>query len=168
MSSVWKGSLPFVRRIDILYGNRSTVRVYPHHNDVGFWRVWEVGACLANYLIQHAKAVQGRSVMEICSGVGLMVLVVMGLCRPSRFSLTNFSDAHLTNLANNVEMANRHWLEGQGVMTGKGGGADDGESSLGPLSMTHFLKYDTPCLSVSPDLHPAAKISLVPPQEVPL
>ena len=38
-SSVWKGGIMFVGRIDILSGNRSTVRVYTHHNDVEVRRV---------------------------------------------------------------------------------------------------------------------------------
>ena len=38
-SSVRKVFLPFVRIIDIMSGNSSMVRVYPHHNDVGFLRV---------------------------------------------------------------------------------------------------------------------------------
>ena len=46
-SSVCKESLPFVQRIDILSGNKSTVRVYPHHNNFGACRVWEAGACLS-------------------------------------------------------------------------------------------------------------------------
>ena len=100
-SSVRKGSIPFVWRIDILSGNRSTVRVYPHNKDVVFRRVWEAGECLAEYLIQHPDAVRGRSVMEFGSGVGLTVLLVEGFCRPSHVSLTNFTDACLTNLSHN-------------------------------------------------------------------
>ena len=125
------------------------MRVYPHHNDVRVWRVWEVGACLSENLIQHPNTVWGRSVMEVGSRVGLPGLVVAGLCRPSRVSLTNFTDACLTNLAHNVELVNRYWMEGQGVVTRKRGDADDGESSPGPLSMPPFLKYYAPCLSVS-------------------
>ena len=52
-SSVCKGGLPFVRRIDILSRNKSTVRVYPNNNDVRYQRVLEAGASLAKYLIQH-------------------------------------------------------------------------------------------------------------------
>ena len=120
-SSVWKGGIPFVRRIDILFGNRSTVRVYPHHNDVRDWRVWEVGACLSEYLIQHPDTVWGRSVMEFGSRMGLPGLVVARLCLPNRVSLTNFTNACLNNLAHNVEVVNRYWMEVRGVMTKKGG-----------------------------------------------
>ena len=84
-SSVRKGGLPFVQRIDILFGNRSRVRVYPHHNDVRVWRVWEAGACLAKYLIQHPDAVRGRSVMEDSVGPPGSV--------SSSFPFTKFFDA---------------------------------------------------------------------------
>ena len=79
-----------------------------------------MGACLAEYLIQHPDAVRGRSVMEFGSGVGLTGLVVEGSCRPNCVSLTDFPNTCITNLAHNVEVVNRDWLEGQGVMTGKG------------------------------------------------
>ena len=96
------------------------VRVYPHHNDVGVWRVWEVGACLDEYLIQPPDTVWGWSVMDVGSRVGLPGLVVAGLCRPSRVSLTNFTSACLINLDHNVEVVNRYWMEGRRVVTGKG------------------------------------------------
>ena len=70
-SSVRKGGLPFEQRMDILSGKRLMVRVYNHHNNVRVQRVWEAEACLTNYLIHHSDAVQGRSVMEVGSGVGL-------------------------------------------------------------------------------------------------
>ena len=114
--------LPFVRKIDIISGNRSRVRVYPHHNDVGVRRVWGAGACLSKYLIQHPNAVRGRSIMEVGSGVGLTGLVVAGLCRPSRVSLTSFNDTCLTNLAHNIDVVNHNLLEVQGVVTGERGG----------------------------------------------
>ena len=121
-SSVQKGGLLFVQRIDILSENISTVRVYPQYNYVGVWRLWEAWSCLAEYLIQHSDAVWGRYVMEVGSGMGLTGLVVVWLCRPSHVSLTNFTDACLTNLSHNVEEVNQDWLEGRGVMKGKGGG----------------------------------------------
>ena len=120
-SSVWKGSIMVVRIIYILSGNRSTVRVYPHHNDVRVWKLWEAVVCLSKYLIQHPEAVRGPSIMEVGSGVGLTVLVVAVLCRPIRVSLTYFTDACLTNIAHNVEVVNQDWLEGRGVVMGKGG-----------------------------------------------
>ena len=75
----------------------------------------------AEIIGELAHAVRGRSVMEVGSGVGLTGLVVTGLCRPSRVSLTDLTDACLTNLAHNVEVVNWDWLEGRGVVTGKGG-----------------------------------------------
>ena len=71
-----KGGPSFVQRKYIQSRNRSTVRIYPHHNNVGVQRVWEAGACLAEYLIQHPDTVRGRYVMEFGSGMGLMGLVV--------------------------------------------------------------------------------------------
>ena len=79
MSSVWERGLPFVQRIDVLSRNRSTVRVYPHHNNIGVWRVWEAGACLNKYRIQQPDAVWGWSIIEVGSGVGLKCLAVEGL-----------------------------------------------------------------------------------------
>ena len=86
MSSVWERGLPFVQRIDVLSRNRSTVRVYPHHNNIGVWWVWEAGGFLAKYFIKNPDTVLGRSVMEVGLGAGLTGLVVVGLCRPSRVS----------------------------------------------------------------------------------
>ena len=59
--------------------------------------------------------------MEVTSGMGLTSLVVSGLCRHSRVSLANFTNACLTNLSHNVEVVNHDWLEGQGVVTVKVG-----------------------------------------------
>ena len=76
------------------------VRLYPHHNDVGVWRVWEARACLANYLIQHPDAVLGRSVIPFGSGVGLTGLVVAVLCctsRVSRYLQVIYANMQLSN-----------------------------------------------------------------------
>ena len=54
------------------------VQVYPHHNDIGVWRVWEAGACLDKYRIQQPDTVWGRSIIEVGSGVGLKCLAVEG------------------------------------------------------------------------------------------
>ena len=59
--------------------------------------------------------------MEVGSGVGLMGLVVTELCRPSRVSVTYFTDTCLTNLAQKVEVVNKGCLEWRGVLTGKVG-----------------------------------------------
>ena len=93
--------------------NRSTVRLYPHHNNVRVWRVREAGACLAEYLIQHPNAVRGRSVMEVGSGVVLTGSLVAIFFRPSCVILTNFINDCLTNIDHNVEVVNRDWLEGE-------------------------------------------------------
>ena len=53
--------------------------------------------------------------------MGLTGLVVALLGRPSRVSLTNFTDTCVTNLSHNVEVVNRDWLERRGVVTGQGG-----------------------------------------------
>ena len=59
--------------------------------------------------------------MEVGSGVGLTGLVVVGLCRPIHVSLTDFTNACLTNLYHNVKLVDWDWLEEQGFVTGKGG-----------------------------------------------
>ena len=96
------------------------MRVYPHHNNVIFWRVWEAGECLAKYLIKYPNAVRGRYVMEVGSGVSLTGLVVAGLCPTSRVSLTDFTNTYTTNIAHNAKVVNQGWLEGRGVLAGKG------------------------------------------------
>ena len=96
------------------------MRVYPHHNNVRVRRVWEAGVCLAGYIKQHPDAIWGRSVMEVRSGVGLTVLVFAGLCHPRCVNLTGFTNTCITNLAHNAKVVNLDWLEGQGVVMGKG------------------------------------------------
>ena len=146
-----------------MYGKRLKLRVYPHHNDVKVRRVWEAGTCLVEYLIQHPAAVRGRSEMEVGSGVGLTGLLVAGLCRPIRVRLTYFTDICLTNLVHNVEVVNRHWLEGQGVVTGKWGTL---KTLRSPRGLSWCPPFGSMMPRVLPSLPPRAlsqKISPVPP-----
>ena len=64
----------------------------------------------AEIIGELAHAVRGRSVMEVGSVVVLTGLLVAGLCRPRRVSLTNFTNACITNLDHNVEVVNWDWL----------------------------------------------------------
>ena len=117
--------------------------------------------CLVEYFIQYPDAVWGRSVMEVGSGVGLTVLVVVELCRLICVSLLDCTDSCLTKLAHNVNVVNRDWKEIRGVVTGKGGALTTVRTPRGLSLCPFFLKYDAPCFSVSPAPRSAAKISFL-------
>ena len=106
--------------------------------------------------------------MEVGSDVGLTGLLVAVLCRPGRVSINNFTDVCLTNLAHNFEVVNWYWLEGRGVVTGKGGMLTTVRALLG-LSLCPIFGGTTPCVCMYlPPRAQPQKISLVPPHEVPL
>ncbi len=116
------------------------IRVYPHHNDVGVAKVWEAGACLAEYILCHPEVVRGRKIVELGAGVGLTGLVAAAAaaaasasCSSSNFSggrgndggnvvgggdlfvhMTDYTEACLENMACNVEL-NEGWLRRRGV-----------------------------------------------------
>lgn len=98
------------RKYDLL-----RIRIYPHHNDVGVAKVWEAGACLAEYLMKHPDCVRGRRVIELGAGVGLtgFIAAVMG---SESVHMTDYTDATLENLSYNISINNK-WLEDRGIDT---------------------------------------------------
>ena len=90
------------------------IRVYPHHNDVGIRRVWEAGACLAEFLLSHPDLIRDKKVIELGAGVGLTGIVAAGLCRPMHLHMTDYTEACLDNMEHNISV-NEDWLHRQGV-----------------------------------------------------
>lgn len=114
------------------------IRIYPQHNDVGVAKVWEAGACLAEYLIQHSNCVRGRRVIELGAGVGLTGLIAAAIGAES-VHMTDYTDATLENLSYNVSINNK-WLEDRGI--------DTDVVSVGNLEWGEYAEHD--CCS-----HPA-------------
>ena len=103
-----EGSLPRQTKHDLF-----RIRVYPHHNDVGVAKLWEAGACLAEYLIQHPDFVQGRRVIELGAGVGLTGLIAAAMGSES-VHMTDYTDATLENLSYNIAL-NSRFMEDRGI-----------------------------------------------------
>jgi predicted nicotinamide N-methyase len=78
-----------------------TVRIYPYHNDVAL-RIWEAGAVLAEFLLQHPEWVAHQTVVELGAGVGLTSLVAAA-CSASHVYCTDFTEVCLQNLQHNIE-----------------------------------------------------------------
>lgn len=118
--------------------NLLQIQTYPHHNDVGVMKVWEAGACLAEYILQYPHVVIGKSVVELGAGVGLTGLVAAccscaGIMTTSgdtgqkmdgrstvgatRVHMTDYTEATLDNLGYNIEL-NKEWLRSRGVNEG--------------------------------------------------
>jgi len=89
------------------------IRTFPYHNDVGVAKVWEAGACLAEYIIYNPHIIRGRHIIEIGAGVGLTGLVAAGVGAQS-VHMTDYTEACLDNLAYNVH-ENAKWLIGRGM-----------------------------------------------------
>lgn len=85
------------------------LRVFPRHNDVAL-KLWEAGACLAEYLMHNPHHVTGKNCCELGSGIGLTGLVVMSHCQPTSIHMTDYTDACLSNLKHNVQV-NGDWLQ---------------------------------------------------------
>eukprot|EP00984_Skeletonema_dohrnii_P031743 scaffold24652_cov83-Skeletonema_dohrnii-CCMP3373.AAC.1 len=122
------------------------IRIYPHHNDVGVAKVWEAGACLAEYLIQYPECVRGRRVIELGAGVGLtgFIAAVVGA---TSVHMTDYTDATLENLIYNVSI-NNEWLEDRGIATDS--------VSIGNLEWGEYAEHD--CCSHPADVLIAADV----------
>lgn len=83
-------------------------RVFPRHNDVAL-KVWEAGACLAEFLLWNPNHVAGKNCCEFGSGVGLTGTVVAGCCHPSSYLMTDYTEACLMNIHHNI-VINQAWL----------------------------------------------------------
>ena len=90
------------------------IQVYPHHNDVGIRKVWEAGACLAEFLIAHPGQIRDKKVLELGAGVGLTGIVAAGLCQVRHLHMTDYTEACLDNMEHNI-FVNKEWLARQGV-----------------------------------------------------
>ena len=90
------------------------IRGYPHHNDVGIRKVWEAGACLAEFLLSHPDLIRDKKVIELGAGVGLTGIVAAGLCRPMHLHMTDYTEACLDNMKDSISV-NEDWLHRQGV-----------------------------------------------------
>lgn len=122
------------------------IRIYPHHNDVGVAKVWEAGACLAEYLMQHSDCVRGRRVIELGAGVGLTGLIAAAIGAES-VHMTDYTDATLENLSYNVSINNK-WLADRGI--------DTGAVSIGNLEWGEYAEHD--CCSHPADVLIAADV----------
>lgn len=85
------------------------LRVFPRHNDVAL-KLWEAGACLAEYLLENPQYVAGKDCCELGSGIGLTGLVVAGCCQAKSVYMTDYTEACLTNLKHNIRV-NSEWLQ---------------------------------------------------------
>lgn len=85
------------------------IKVYPHHNDVGVRRVWEAGACLAEFLLKYPHYVSNLRVVELGAGVGATGLVAAGCCGAQQVHMTDYTKVCLENMQYNVD-ANKEWL----------------------------------------------------------
>ncbi len=122
------------------------IRIYPHHNDVGVAKVWEAGACLAEYLIKHSDCVRGRRVIELGAGVGLTGLIAAAVGAES-VHMTDYTDATLENLSYNVSINNK-WLADRGIGTDA--------VSIGHLEWGEYAEHD--CCSHPADVLIAADV----------
>eukprot|EP00978_Attheya_sp_CCMP212_P011829 scaffold29379_cov53-Attheya_sp.AAC.1 len=80
------------------------IRVFPHHNQVGLQKVWEAGACLAEFLHEYPDHVRNKKVVEWGAGVGLTGFIVDRI-GAERVHLTDGTSALvLDNLTHNVSL----------------------------------------------------------------
>jgi len=91
------------------------IRTYPHHNDVGVAKVWEAGACLAEYIIYNPHCVKDKNLVELGAGVGLTGLIAAGCSRAKSVHMTDYTEVCLDNLSYNVDI-NEEWLRKRGVL----------------------------------------------------
>eukprot|EP00978_Attheya_sp_CCMP212_P008951 scaffold21143_cov53-Attheya_sp.AAC.4 len=81
-----------------------TIRVFPHHNQVGVQKVWEAGACLAEFLHEYPDHVRNKKVVDWGAGVGLTGFIVDRI-GAERVHLTDGTSALvLDNLTHNVSL----------------------------------------------------------------
>lgn len=79
------------------------LRVFPRHNDVAL-KLWEAGACLAEYLLENPHYVADKKCCELGAGVGLTGLVAACCCHPTSYHMTDYTEASLSNLEYNIQL----------------------------------------------------------------
>jgi hypothetical protein len=92
------------------------IRVFPQNNDVGVMKVWESGACLAEYLMDQPHLVSGKRVVELGAGVGFTGLIASGACGAAHVQMTDYTNTTLENLRHNIKI-NHQWLQEQRRLT---------------------------------------------------
>lgn len=85
------------------------IRQFPYHNDISL-RLWEAGACLAEFFLAHSSLVVDKKVVELGAGVGLTGFIIAGCCGASKVHLTDCTDECLLNLEHNIAI-NQSWLK---------------------------------------------------------
>jgi hypothetical protein len=88
------------------------IRQFPYHNDVSL-RLWEAGACLAEYFLANKSRTAQKKVIELGAGVGLTGFVIAGCCDVTGIHLTDYSDICLRNLEHNISI-NKELLAASG------------------------------------------------------
>ena len=79
-------------------------------------RLWEAGACLAEYFLVNKRLSSGKNFIELGAGVGLTGLVVAGCCGATSVHMTDYTDACLLNMEHTIE-TNEEWLKKSGHST---------------------------------------------------
>jgi predicted nicotinamide N-methyase len=79
------------------------IRVFPYHNDVAL-RLWEAGACLAEFFLEHPNILARKDVIELGAGVGLTGLAIAACCKPSTVHLTDYTEQCRLNLEHNLQL----------------------------------------------------------------
>ena len=127
------------------------IRVYPHHNDVGIRKVWEAGACLAEFLISNPALIRDKKVLELGAGVGLTGIVAAGLCQAKHLHMTDYTEACLDNMEHNITV-NKDWLVRQGV------NVDDNEYECSRKLTSGYLEW-TECAEGDNDINGRREVS---------
>ncbi len=84
------------------------IRIFPQHNDVAL-KLWEAGACLAEYFLAFPLCVSGKSIVELGSGVGLTG-IISAACNAREVHFTDYSHAWLDNIRYNINI-NNCWVQ---------------------------------------------------------
>ena len=88
------------------------IRQFPYHNDISL-RLWEAGACLAEYFLANKHLPSGKKLIELGAGVGLTGLIAAGCCGAQSVHLTDYTDACLLNMEH-IMTINEEWLKRSG------------------------------------------------------
>ncbi|CAJ1917261.1 unnamed protein product [Cylindrotheca closterium] len=123
------------------------IRQFPFHNDVSL-RLWEAGACLAEYFLVNKHLSSGKKFIELGAGVGLTGIVVAGCCGATAVHLTDYTDECLLNMEHTIA-TNEEWL--------KKSGHSSSSVTQGYLEWSKFLHQGVPSRNdeSSSELHQA-------------
>eukprot|EP00762_Andalucia_godoyi_P001355 ANDGO_04881.mRNA.1 Putative uncharacterized protein DDB_G0277003 len=65
---------------------------------------WEAGCFLAEFAASHPDLFDGKSVLELGTGIGVTAIGLMKLCNIRRMTMTDYAPLVLSNLAGNVKL----------------------------------------------------------------